>query len=242
MSFDLTKALKELQQKETKVEQFYTSLIKELKDKEVVSKLKGVRSDIREKIKLLQETLEYDEKRKKTPLAFIKVKPAEGIVMTPGTTNLLVTKEEEWFTSILSVLKSLEGHQIAYLALNNPTSALKLKFKAADMDLEKIKFVGVEDEDFTGKSEAATQQLSEICKDVLKAKKPIVILDDVTALATYNPPDTLVTFLRFIADKAGENKFAVIFVVVENGVQTPLIDSIKTFITSIIQVPKSPLV
>ncbi len=234
MSFDLSKALKDILQKEVAAERFYSSLLKELKDKKVVSNLTHIRNDERNHTKWVQGAIEYAQK-KKVPMATTKVKPAKGIVLTPGATNLLITRVEKWFTGILSILKALEGKSIAYVALNRPINILKKNFGETGINLAKIDFVEIGSENFVGgPAGAASQNLTAISIAVSRTKRPIVIFDNVSVLAIYNPRELVIKFLRSIAEKAAVENFAPIFVITENAVEKPLIDSIKAFADNVI--------
>lgn len=224
MSFDLSKILKDMRQTEATTEQFYSSLLKELKDKKVISNLTHIRNDERDHTKWVQETIGY-AKKKKVPMVAKKTKPIKGIALTPGATSLLITGVEKWWTDILSTLKALEGKSIAYIALNRPACILKKNFEEAGVDPAKIDFAEV----------GATKSLTDISIAVTRAKKPIVILDNISALAIYNPSELVIKFLRSIAEKAPRENFAAIFVIIENTVEKQLIDSIKAFTDKAIQ-------
>lgn len=235
MSFDLSKTLKDIRQAEATAERFYSSLLKELEDKKVVSNLTHIRNDERNHTKWVQGTIEYAQK-KKVPTVTTKVKPAKGIILTPGATNLVITRVEKWFTGISSILKALGGKSIAYMALNRPISILKKNFEETGIDLAKIDFVEIGSENFVrGHAGAASQSLTAISIAVSRAKKPIVIFDNVSVLAIYNPPELAIKFLRSIAEKAAMENFAAIFLITENAVEKPLIDSIKAFADNVMQ-------
>jgi|GEM_PF-4564378 len=241
MSFDLAKALKELQEQEKTMEKLYSELLKENNDEEVVKGLRSIRREGRKHLKLVQELINHDEKMK-SPEVFSKVEPAEEIVLNQGATNLLVTKPANWFPGVLSVLKALEGKQIAYVALNKSADTLKSKIKEAGISLDGVKFVGTSKKNFMGKSEEASKNLPTICKAVSDAKKPIVIFDHVASLANYNPLESLACFIKSMTEAAAQEGFVVIFVTTEKPAQKLLIELMKSLIHNTIKTKKAPIV
>lgn len=241
MSFDLAKALLELQKQEKASEQLYSELLGEISDEKAVKELRTIRGSERKHLKLIQGLIDYNEK-KKSPQVFSRVEPAEGIVLDQGAANLLITKAADWFPGILSVLKALEGKQVAYVALNKSADALKSKFKEVGIDLSGLKFVGTSKKNFMGKSEEACQSLATICRAVLEAKKPIVIFDHIASLANYNPLESLASFLKYMTETAAQQGFVVIFVTTEKPAQRLLIELMRGLIHNTIQAKGTPLI
>ncbi len=241
MSFDLARALAELQEQEQAAERLYSELLKETRDKKVVKELRTIRDGESKHVKLVQELIDYNEERK-SPEVFSDVEPAEGIVLDHGATNLLVTKAADWFPGILSILKALEGKKVAYVALNKSADELKPKIKEAGVGVGGVKFVGTSKKNFMGKSEEACQNLTEICREIMDAKRPIVIFDHIAFLAYYNPLEPLVNFLKYMTVAAAKEKFTLIFVTTEKPTQKLLIDYLRELAKNTISVKKTSTV
>ncbi|MBC7219691.1 MAG: hypothetical protein H5T49_06150 [Hadesarchaea archaeon] len=240
MNFDPLAALKDLQDKEMELAKFYSDLIKEIRDDKLVKELKKIRRGEKKHVKLVQNIIAYEEERK-FPMVFAKIEPAEDIVLEPGAVNLLVTQKTDWFSGILSVLKACKEKQVIYIALNKPAETLKPKFEEAEINLEKIKFVGPSKKNFMGKSELATLSLEKLNKIFPVPEKAVVIFDHINSLANYNPMVPLSRFLESAANRAAKEKFVLIFVATESASKQDLIDLLKGMAKHMIKVKKTPL-
>ena len=147
---------------------------------------------------------------------------------------------DNYASKIVELVSELTSNKenIIYLSFNKIPEHIKKKFASHGIKMNKILFIscaGVETEDISVMPDDLTKLSIAISESVKMVKKPVLIVDTISAFSIYHPNNTICKFVSSINEKSAKEDYWVIWVSIEDSNNKRLNESIAPLCDEVIK-------